>query len=181
MERVVDLLNKYNSIAIPISILISVCIALSGVLPSVFVTGANIIVFGPIKGFIISLLGETIGTYITFKLYRLGFKAKIGNIDNKFVNKIINSGGNKAGFLIFQGRLIPFIPSGFITFAAAISKVDISRFVVATSLGKIPSIALEVMVSYGVIDSSNIWLKLVIAVIAVVLVYFTLKRERGNL
>lgn len=76
IDSVVELFNQYNNIAVLISLLISIGIALSGVIPSVFVTGANILFFGPINGFLISLLGETIGGYITFKIYRLGFKKK---------------------------------------------------------------------------------------------------------
>ena len=64
IDSVVELFNQYNNMAIAISLLISVAIALSGVIPSVFVTGANILFFGPINGFLISLLGESIGGYL---------------------------------------------------------------------------------------------------------------------
>ena len=70
MDNVLRLLSEYSQYAIIISILISIIIAILGLVPSVFVTGANLIFFGPFLGFIVSLAGETIGNYISFKLYK---------------------------------------------------------------------------------------------------------------
>ncbi|EOU2057069.1 alkaline phosphatase, partial [Clostridium perfringens] len=98
---------------------ISVIIALLGIVPSVFVTGANIVFFGPINGFLISLLGEVIGGLISFKVYRKGINKFAGNIEGKYelIDKIVKSEGRNVGILIFEGRLIPFIPSGLVTLA----------------------------------------------------------------
>lgn len=48
----IDIMSNYSNIALLISIFTSVIIAVLGVVPSIFVTGANIIFFGPIKGFL---------------------------------------------------------------------------------------------------------------------------------
>ena len=134
IDSVLEILGQYREFAIFISIIISIIIALLGVVPSIFVTGANIIFFGPIWGFIISLLGESIGGYISFKVYRLGLKKSITSILGKYrlVDNLVKSKGWKAGVLIFEGRLIPFIPSGFITLGAALSSVNSFIFVVTT-------------------------------------------------
>ncbi|EGW36593.1 putative membrane protein, partial [Desulfosporosinus sp. OT] len=39
-------------------------IAVAGIIPSIFVTGANVIVFGPVNGSIISWVGEVIGALV---------------------------------------------------------------------------------------------------------------------
>ena len=57
-EGVIEIFQKFSSIAIIISLILSIIIAVIGVLPSMFLTGANIIFFGTINGFIISILGE---------------------------------------------------------------------------------------------------------------------------
>jgi len=46
IDNIVEILDKNAHYAIPVSILISIAIALAGVLPSVFVTGANIVFSG---------------------------------------------------------------------------------------------------------------------------------------
>lgn len=175
------LLNQYSYIAIPISLLVSVLIAIAGVLPSVFVTGANILFFGPIKGFFISLLGEVIGGYVSFYIYRKGFKKRIKkSIDmNKYkiIKGIVEGDGKTATILVVEGRLIPFIPSGFITFAAAISNIKVLPYIIATLIGKIPSIALEAFVSYDLININQNYIRLVITLITLLVLYITLKKK----
>lgn len=175
-----NLLNNYSEIAIFISLIISIIIAISGVIPSVFLTGANILFFGPISGFFISLIGETIGGFITFKLYRKGFKKGFNNLTNKHkvLKEISNSKGNRAAFLIFQGRIIPFIPSGFVTLAASVSEIDDFRYNIATFFGKIPSILLEVLVSYGIVSSGEKSIKLAITIIAIYFIYKSIKSKK---
>ena len=182
IDSVLEILGQYREFAIFISIIISVIIALLGVVPSIFVTGANIIFFGPIWGFIISLLGESIGGYISFKVYRLGLKKSITSILGKYrlVDNLVKSKGWKAGVLIFEGRLIPFIPSGFITLGAALSSVNSFIFVVTTFLGKIPSIALEALVSYEFINANEGSIKLIITIIALILLWLTIKKGNNS-
>lgn len=181
VNDVLEILRNNGSIAIPISLLISIVISLIGVLPSVFVTGANIIFFGPINGFFISLFGETIGAYITFIVYRLGFKKKIEKFTegNKLISKIVKSDGKEAGLLIFEGRIIPFIPSGVITLAASISNVNSKIFTIAAFIGKAPSIALEALVSYDIINIYDNWIRLSLILIGLVFLKFTITRKNN--
>lgn len=180
IDNIVEILDKNAHYAIPVSILISIAIALAGVLPSVFVTGANIVFFGPVNGFLISLLGETVGGYITFLLYRLGFKKRVTNFTarHRLLSKLVESRGKRAGALIFAGRLIPFIPSGFVTLAASVSSVNGIIFVAATLLGKAPSLLLEALVSYDIININDNWLRLAITIIALMIVYIVLKIKK---
>lgn len=177
-ENFLQILSNNSEFAVLISLAVSILIALSGIIPSVFVTGANILFFGVWEGFLISLLGEVIGAYITFYLYRYGFKKKVENFskDHKLLKRIIESDGKKGGFLVLQGRLIPFIPSGFVTLAASISNIKVVPFIIGTFLGKIPSIALECLVSYGVLSSGANVIKLVITILAIYLIYVTIKK-----
>lgn len=177
-QIVIEIFTKYESIAVLISLLISIIIALAGVLPSIFVTSANIIFFGPVVGFCISLLGEVIGGYITFFIYRKGFKKSTEKILGKYklVDMLVHSKGKKAGLLIFQGRLLPFVPSGIITLAAALSDVRGYIFNIATFTGKIPSIALEVLISYQVINIKENILNLAITLVVLGTIYFMLKK-----
>ncbi len=172
VNDMLEILKNNSSIAIPISFLISTCIALVGVLPSVFITGANILFFGPVNGFAISLLGETIGAYIIFIIYRLGVKkrAEKFSVKHKLVSRIINSEGKNAGLLICQGRMIPFIPS-----AAAISNVN----AIATLVGKATSIALEALVSHDIINIYDNWIRLVITIIGLILITTTLRKKEN--
>lgn len=179
IESLVEIFTEYSMIAIPISLVLSIIISLIGVIPSVFVTGANIIFFGPIKGFFISLIGETIGAYITFIVYRKGFKKSAENIKSKYelVRKIVESSGRKTTFLVFEGRLIPFMPSGVVNLAASISNINIILFTIATLIGKIPSIALESLISYDLINIQENFIRFIITIVALILILITIKKK----
>ena len=75
-EEVLALFNAHPGLAIVISLGLSVLVAIVGILPSVFLTAANILFFGFLPGMLISFLGETIGAIVAFFLYRWGFKKK---------------------------------------------------------------------------------------------------------
>lgn len=179
VDGFVEILNNYAYLAIPISLFVSIIIALLGVVPSFFVTGANIVFFGPVKGFLISLLGEVIGGFITFYLYRFGFKKKVQGLSRyKMVDNIIHSDGKRAAMLIFEARLLPFVPSGFVTLAAAISKVTVIPYTIATILGKIPSIGLEAIVSYDLININDNFIRLFITLLAIILIWITMRTKK---
>ncbi|MGL4571112.1 MAG: TVP38/TMEM64 family protein [Clostridium sp.] len=180
VDGVLNLLRNYSEFALIISLAISIAIAISGVIPSVFVTGANILFFGPVTGFFISLAGEVIGGWITFRLYRKGFKKGFNNLTEKYplLEKIAKSKGNEGAFLILQGRIIPFIPSGFVTLAAALGEIDDLRFNIATFIGKIPSILLEVLISYGVISQGQKGIEILLTIFGVYFIYRTIRKRK---
>ncbi|MDU4891992.1 MAG: VTT domain-containing protein [Clostridium sp.] len=180
LENLLEIFNQYKDFALLISLIMSILIALSGIIPSVFVTGANIIFFGPLLGFTISLLGETIGGWMTFKIYRLGLKSVSEKIKGKYalIDKILMSNGLKAGIFIFEGRIIPFIPSGFVTLAASISNVNDKIFILSTFLGKIPSIALETLVSYDLINIQENYIRLSLTLVALLSIFIYMKLSK---
>lgn len=180
-ETVLQLFDQYHQYAIIISLVISIIIAVAGLVPSFFITAANIIFFGFWNGILISFAGEVAGAVISFFLYRKGFRKKAERGFHKFprVQKLLNAENKEAFWLILSLRLIPFIPSGLVTFAAAIGKVSAITFIIASSLGKIPALLLE---GYSVYQVTRFeWQgKLILAFLAVALIFFVLRGRKNN-
>jgi uncharacterized membrane protein YdjX (TVP38/TMEM64 family) len=146
MEQVLFYLEKYSEIAIVTSIGINIIISVLGVVPSYFLTGANITFFGFWHGTLISIIGETIGAIVSFFIYRKGFR----NISHKMhlgkeskLRKLLHVEGTEAFYLILSFRLFPFIPSGAVNIFAALGKVSSLIFITASSIGKIPALLVE--------------------------------------
>ncbi len=178
-HNLLGLFKEYPHLAIVISICISILIAVSGILPSFFITAANILFFGFWYGTLISFLGEAIGAGIAFLLYRKGFKNNSQKLIEKYpkLKRLLSAEGREAFSLIFSLRLIPFVPSGLITFAAAIGRVSLIIFFIASSLGKIPALFIEAWSVYEVTEFG--WQgKLILLVIAVGLLYYFLKKRK---
>ncbi|MEO6731798.1 MAG: VTT domain-containing protein [Ferruginibacter sp.] len=177
-DSLLNLFNEYPHLAILISICISILIALLGVLPSVFITAANILFFGFWNGTLISFIGEAAGAGIAFLLYRKGLKKTFEKRLDKYpkVKLLMSAEGKQAFYLVFSLRLIPFVPSGLITFAAAIGKVSFLIFFVASSLGKLPALLIEAWSVYHVTQFD--WKgKLILAIVAVGLIYWAIKKR----
>lgn len=181
MDQLILLFEKYPQLALFISVAASVVVAILGLVPSVFVTTANIIFFGFWKGTLISFAGEVLGSMIAFYLYRSGFKKVASKkiLTFKRVRPLFEATGTKAFSLIFILRLLPFVPSGIVTFAAAVGKVSAAVFVLASSLGKVPSLLIE---AYSVNEVMLLtWKgKIIISIILVILLIYIIKQLKAK-
>lgn len=178
-QQIIQLFEQHPQLAVVISLAASVLVAVLGVLPSVFITAANILFFGFWQGTLLSIAGEALGAAVAFVLYRQGFKKLSQKGLEKYprVKTLIEAEGRQAFGLIFSFRLLPFVPSGLVTFAAAVGKVGLLLFVVASSLGKIPALLIEAYSVYQVTEFG--WQgKLILALAAVGILYWVLRRKK---
>src|SRR5215213_6794143 len=132
-EAVLHLFEQYPETAVAISLFLSILVAVAGVVPSFFITAANILFFGFWPGTVISFLGEALGAVLAFLLYRKGFKKNTNHQLQKFpgVQRLIKAEGRQAFLLILSLRLLPFVPSGLVTFAASIANLSALNFLAA--------------------------------------------------
>lgn len=180
-EQVIALFHTYPSIAFLISIAINIGISILGVVPSVFLTAANLAVFGFWKGTFLSFVGEAVGAIVSFLLYRKGFRklSETKWFSYPKVKRLLAAEGKEAFLLVLSLRLLPFVPSGIVTFVAAIGRISLLLFTAASSLGKLPALLLE---AYSVYQVMNwIWQgKVISTVFAVFLFIFTWKKVVQN-
>jgi len=146
MENVLlQWLPKNPVIAIIISLSLNILIAISGVLPSVAITAGNIVYFGFGAGLVVSIIGEAAGAVVTFMLYRKGLKKIISHkqVKSRLLRRLKGTQSIEAVFLVLILRVLPFIPSGAVTLAAAYSQMGLLSFSIASTIGKIPSLLIE--------------------------------------
>ena len=177
-DFILDIFREHQNLAVLISLAISVLVAILGLVPSVFVTAANILFFGFWPGTLISFLGEALGAIISFYLYRKGFKKAAHHKLERFpkLMQLVDAKGKTAFMLILALRLIPFVPSGLVTFAAAIGEVSALNFLFASSLGKAPALLIEAYSVYQVTEWG--WQgKVILGVVAVVILILVLRRK----
>lgn len=177
---ILELFQQYTELAIVLSIIINVLVAISGVIPSFFVTAANIVFFGFWMGTLISFVGESLGAIVAFYLYRKGFRKMVQAPLNKYpkVKRLIHSEGKEAFYLIFALRLMPFVPSVLVTFSGAIGKVSLLLFAIASTVGKIPALLIEAYSVYQVTQFG--WQGKVILTLAAIYFLYYLWKVRKN-
>lgn len=179
-EDLLRLFAQHPEAAVFISLAASVVVAVLGVLPSVFITAANILFFGFWPGTLLSFLGEALGAFISFVLYRKGFKKNVNKRLQRSpkLEQLVSAKGREAFMLIFSLRLLPFVPSGLVTFAAAVGVVPLLVFVTASSLGKIPALLLE---AYAVQQVTHFgWQgKLILAAAGLGLIIYLVRKKKA--
>lgn len=179
VEEISKFISDAGVAAILISILFNVIISVMGVIPSVFLTGANILVFGFSGGFLVSWAGEVIGAVISFLLYRFGFKSifKISSDHWKVLRTINILPGKKQIYFMAVLRLAPFFPSGVINLFGALTSITLINFFIATALGKFPALLLESAFSYNLLTISKNYINFGVSILVAVFLYFLVKRE----
>lgn len=179
-ETVLHFFREYREWAILISIMLNIVIAVLGLVPSVFLTGANIVFFGFWNGTLISFIGEAAGAMVSFAMYRRGFKRVSREKLKRYprVVKLLETEGKEAFILILSLRLFPFVPSGIITFASAIGAVSAGIFIAASLIGKLPALLLEAYSVYNVTEW-NTEGKIIAGLLAVMVIYIIFKKGRS--
>ncbi|MDN4074084.1 TVP38/TMEM64 family protein [Fictibacillus terranigra] len=176
-DFMIELLTACDHIAFMVSIAVNIFVSVLGVVPSVFVTAANLAVFGLWEGMAVSFIGEAFGAIISFLLYRKGFRrlADRKGFSHPKVKQLLKAEGKESFLLILALRILPFVPSGLVTFIAAIGKTSLLIFVAASSIGKVPALLIEGYSVYQVIHWT--WEgKLFTAIISCILVGLVWKR-----
>lgn len=173
--------QQHTDWAIAISLMLSIAVAVAGILPSVFITAVNIYFFGFWQGTLISIAGEAIGAAISFLLYRYWFRTGMQSSLQRFPKaaKLVQSTGKEAAILVIAMRLLPMVPSGIVTFAAAIGKMGFYPFVVSSTIGKIPALLMEASIVKGFIVASwKVQLLLLAIGVVVFVIFFAVKKDK---
>lgn len=183
VEAIAEWMRSWGMVAVAGSILLNVVISITGVLPSIFLSGANAVVFGLTGGFFVSLAGEVIGAVLAFSLYRWGSR-KMKTLskwkESKWFYRVNESSRMKQMTGIVLLRINPLIPSGVVNFGASLTTISLTDFMIATLIGKIPSMVFETLVGHDIVFLSENKFRLVLSLLLGILVFvlFLSKRKK---
>ncbi|MBU3189541.1 TVP38/TMEM64 family protein [Clostridium bowmanii] len=140
IEQVANIIRSWGIGAPILSILLMLLQAFIAPIPAFLITGANGAVFGIWFGTLISWFGAMLGALGTFYLSRLFGEAFVKKFEStKGLWEKVDEISNKQGFkVIIVGRLLPFISFDFLSYAAGLSNMKLTPFLVATGIGMIP-------------------------------------------
>jgi len=183
MEYVLEGLPNHPIIVSVISVILNIVVAISGVFPSAAITAGNIVFFGFKVGLLVSIIGEAAGAIVSFILYRKGLNKIFSSdkVKNRFLHKLKFTRGLEAVLLVLLLRIFPFVPSGVVTLAAAYSQMRLPSFIIASTVGKVPSIFIEAYSVDRVLKLSVEWqIGIGLGMILFIITYMGLKRKRAT-
>jgi len=116
---------------------------------------ASILAFGPVQGglyaWIATLLSAALDFWVARKIGAAKLEMMSGNILAK-LTKAIRKNGFTTSFVV---RLVPTGPFVLVNFAAGLSNMKFSAFIMGTALGIIPKILVVVLIGLGVVSGVN--------------------------
>ncbi|MEJ8545158.1 TVP38/TMEM64 family protein [Brevibacillus borstelensis] len=163
-----DWIRSWGVFAVIASLLINVLISVAGVLPSLFLSAANAVVFGLWGGFLISLAGEILGAAVSFVLYRWGISRsdKLQKVrEARWLKRISDMSRGRRLLALILLRVNPLLPSGVVNVGAAFSPIAFADFFLATVIGKTPSLVMETFIGHDLVFFSENKYRLIIAVL----------------
>lgn len=164
-------LRSFGIYAIFVSFFIDVVINIVGFLPSIFISTANGLVFGVFWGTVISWLAETTGVIISFWVMRVLFRELAKKIIAK--SKVLTRLDSYESWqAIALARAIPYMPNGLVTAICALSGMTFSHHLLGSLIGKLPSVALEVVIGHDLVTLEEHSLRLTAIVVVVSVIYF---------
>jgi uncharacterized membrane protein YdjX (TVP38/TMEM64 family) len=180
-QHLAHLLNQWGIWAIFLSLLITVVLNWLAFLPAMVVTGANVLVWGPILGGLLSWVGEVLGSASAFFLYRKGIQSipRLSEKEWKWVKKFHQRTRQEQFWLAVIVRLIPMVPSGVVNLLGAFTQIYFFDFLLATAIGKMPVQFFEVLISHQLLSLGQEWFVLFLfAMIAFGLLLFVWQKRK---
>ncbi|MCH4166847.1 MAG: VTT domain-containing protein [Megasphaera sp.] len=170
MQGTIDYLRSFGVWAMAVSIIIDIVINIVGFLPSIFISTANGVIFGVVVGTGVSWFAETVGVIISFFFMRTLFRHKAEAVikKSKMLSKLDEYSTLKAMIL---ARAVPYSPNGLVTALGALSHISYRDYAIGCLLGKLPSVAIEVVVGHDVVMLNDHAMRLTILLIVITIVY----------
>lgn len=147
-QSIGNFITHYKSISWLAYILVLVLAIMSPIpdAPIVIVGGY---IFGPIVGTFLTIIGQILGATIDFFLARI--------LGRNFVNKkfpqsvnILNNYSDKLGWqTIFLMRLTPTLSFDLLSYAAGLSSISFTKYILATIGGMVPLITIITLLGYS--------------------------------
>ena len=164
---------SYGSLAVVFSFLLTLFVNAIGFPPAIIFSTANTLIFGIVPGIILSVVAETVGVTISFQLLRFFFRESARKIiaKNKKLQSI-DKYSSKNGFKVMLiARMVPYVPSGLLNAAGALSSLSLYDYFLASLVGKFPSTSIEAIIGHdAILHEEGYWRIVISVILAIVLI-----------
>ena len=164
-------ISSYGSLAVVFAFLLTLFVNAIGFPPAIIFSTANTLMFGIVPGIVLSVVAETVGVTISFQLLRFFFRDSA----KKFIAKSqrlssVDKYSSKNGFTVMLiARMVPYVPSGILNAAGALSSMSLRDYFLASLVGKFPSTGIEAIIGHDAILQEKDPTRIVVVVILAIL------------
>lgn len=176
VDGLIDYISSFGIYAALISIFMITVTDMTG-LPSIPFLTVNGAIFGLVPGLIISWVGEVLGTELSFVILRTVLRRQAIHVISR--HHLKNQLDRYSRFrTLAVARSIPYIPNVPFTAIAAVSHLSQKDHFLATVVGKVPRVVIEVLLGHDLIHISQHSGRLFFWVILTVLICYFWHRHQ---
>lgn len=178
-----EYIQSYGSLAVVFSFLLTLFVNAIGFPPAIIFSTANTLIFGIVPGIILSVIAETVGVTISFILLRFFFRDSAKKLISKSKRlSSIDKYSSKNGFTVMLiARMVPYVPSGILNAAGALSAMSLLDYFLASLVGKFPSTGIEAIIGHDAILHEEGFTRIIVVVIfAIVLIAWAWRYQKKN-
>ncbi len=187
-EAVIRWMNTLGVFA-PLFFLIFYCLATLCFLPTMVLTLAGGVLFGPILGTVFNLTGATIGAAVAFCISRHLVFDWVAKKKNARISKLMAGVDSQGWQFVALLRIVPIIPFNLVNYGLGVTQIKFSHYITTTAIFLIPTEIFFTYCGYAGMDILNhpqtfykgTHLALLFGVSVGLLIYFMLKRYRRYL
>ena len=176
-------IQGYGSLAVVFAFLLTLFVNALGFPPAIIFSTANTLIFGIVPGIVLSVIAETVGVTISFQLLRFFFRDSAKKIIAKSQRlRSVDKYSTKKGFQVMLiARMVPYVPSGLLNAAGALSSMSLRDYFLASLVGKFPSTGIEAIIGHdAILHEENLTRLIVVVIFAVVLVVWAWYYQKRN-
>lgn len=116
-------------------------------IPFFIITGANVLIWGPVTGSLYNYFGAFLGDSIAYwfvRRYGRGWVVRL--IPDRTMQRWLSYFRHRRGFVVLIiSRLVPLMPAGIINMSAGLADMEYGPFALATLIGNVPATLLNGM------------------------------------
>ena len=183
VEKFREYINSYGNYAVFLFVLIQFLQVVVLPIPAFITVGAGVLLFGPLKGSILSCVGIILGSIVAFFIGRVfGFKVAKWLVGEESLNKGLNVIKGKDKVILTFMFLFPFFPDDILCFVSGITTMSTTFFIVMIFITRIISIFASSYSMNNSIIPYDTWWGILIWIIFISLTLFlmTLLYKKGD-
>ncbi|MDR0879216.1 MAG: TVP38/TMEM64 family protein [Clostridioides sp.] len=140
VEGVVEYIRSFGIWSWVVSFMLMIFQSLAAPIPAFLITFANAAVFGWWQGAILSWTSSMVGAMICFYIANVLGRDIVEKLTTKTAIESVDVFFEKYGkHTILICRLLPFVSFDIVSYAAGLTSMSFSSFIIATGLGQLPA------------------------------------------
>lgn len=176
-----NFIKEHGAYAVVISTFLMIFQSIAAPLPAFLITFANANLFGWVNGAILSFTSSLLGAAICFYIAKILGRDLLVKLVSEPALKWFDGFFKKYGkHSILIARLLPFISFDVVSYAAGLTSISFSSFIIATAIGQLPATIVYSYVGGMLTGGAAIMIKALLILFALTVLIFLFKKVYDN-